>query len=108
MLIQLKYGGHIATPVAVIGRRPHGQHGLIKMPLVALHDELMRAAYEVDAVCLIEMSNHIAAEQVAGAPWTHTPANDFLRVRPEQIAHGTLMWHLLLPVYCSYLIQGGD
>lgn len=97
-LVELENGGHVAASVAVVGRRPDGEHGLGEMPLVALHDELMRAAYEIDAVRVVELRDHVGAEQVAGAARAHAPADDLLRVGPEQVAHGTLVRHLLFAI----------
>lgn len=68
------------------------------MPFVAFHNELMCATYEINAVRLIECRDHVRAEQIAGAAWTHAPANDLLRVGPEQVAHGTFVWHLLFAI----------
>lgn len=61
-------------PVAVVGRRPDGEHRLVEVPLVALHDQLVGAADHVDVVGGVELGHHIAAEQVAGPPRTHAPA----------------------------------
>lgn len=44
------------------------------MPLVALHDQLVRSADHVDVIGGVELGDHVAAEQVAGAPGTHPPA----------------------------------
>ena len=108
VLVELEYGGHVAAAVAVVGRRPDGQHGLVEVPLVALHDELVGATNEVDVVGVVELSDHVAAEQVAGAARTHAPADDLLRVGPKQIANGALVRHLLLAVDGAYLIESGD
>lgn len=63
------------TPVAVVGCRPHGEHGFIEMPLVALHDQLVSPADHVDVVGRVELGDHVTAEQVAGASGTHPPAS---------------------------------
>jgi len=78
------------------------------MPLIALHDELMRPADQIDPVRLVEVRDHIAAEQVTRAARTHAPADDLLRIGPEQVAHGALVRHLLLAVDGADLVQSGD
>lgn len=45
------------------------------MPLVALHDQLVSSADHVDVVGGVELGNHVAAEQVAGASGTYPPAS---------------------------------
>lgn len=63
----------IHTPVAVVGRRPHGEHGLVEVPLVPLHDQLVSAADHVDVVGGVELGHHVASKQVASASGTHPP-----------------------------------
>lgn len=63
-----------ALPVAVVGCRPHGEHGLVEVPLVAFHDQLVRSADHVDVVGRVELCHYVAAEQVARAPRAHPPA----------------------------------
>ena len=40
VFVEFEDGGHVAAPVAVVRGAPDGQHGLVEVPLVALHDEL--------------------------------------------------------------------
>ena len=42
----------------------------------------MRAANHVYVIGLIELADHVAAEQVASAARAHAPADDLLRVGP--------------------------
>jgi len=63
-----------------------------------LHDQLVRAADELQAVCLVEVRADIAAKQVARAARAQAPARDVLRVGPQQVAHGAVVRHLLLAV----------
>lgn len=71
----------IHTPVAVVGRRPHGEHGLVEVPLVPLHDQLVSAADHVDVVGGVELGHHVASEQVASASGTHPPPSGIWRRR---------------------------
>lgn len=63
--------GH--RPVAVVGCGPHSEHGLIEVPLVSLHDQLVGPADHVDVVGCVELGHHVTAKQVARPPWAHTP-----------------------------------
>lgn len=80
LFVELQDGSYVAAAVAVVRGGPNGKHGLVEVPLVALHDELMRAAYQLDAVRLVELRDHVRAEQVAGASWTHAPTDYLLWV----------------------------
>ena len=59
VLVELEDGGDVATAVAVVWRRPDGQHGLAKVPLVALHDKLVRATDHLNVVRLVELRHHV-------------------------------------------------
>lgn len=61
------------TPVAVVGRRPHGEHSLVEVPLVPLHDQLVSTADHVDVVGGVELGHDVAPKQVAGTSGTHPP-----------------------------------
>lgn len=65
----------IHTPVAVVGRRPHGEHGLVEVPLVPLHDQLVSAADHVDVIGGVELGHHVAPKEVASTSGTDPPAS---------------------------------
>ena len=60
-------------PVAVVGCRPDCKDSFIEVPLVALHDQLMGPADQVDVIGCIELGHDVAAKQVTSTTWTHTP-----------------------------------
>jgi hypothetical protein len=55
MLINLHDGSNIAAAVAVIGRRPHSAHCLVKVPLVSLHHKLVRSQDLRQPICPVEL-----------------------------------------------------
>lgn len=57
VLVEFQDGGDVATAVAVVGGRPHGQQGLSKVPLVALHHQLVAAADQLDLVGGVELQH---------------------------------------------------
>lgn len=65
VLIELENGGDVAAAIAVVGRRPDCHKLLIEHPLEALHDELVRAADEVDIVRVVELAHNVGAEDIA-------------------------------------------
>ena len=105
IFIHFQNGRLIAAPITIIGCRKYSYHLSFMTPIVAFHDELMCTAYEIDAVRVIELSDNVRAEQVASASWTYAPADDFFRVGPQEIAHGTFVWYFLFTIDCSNLIQ---
>ena len=105
MFIEFENGGDIAASVAIIGRGPDRQHGLVEVPLVPFHDELMGSTDHVDVVGGVELRHDVAAEQISGAARRHAPALRVLGIGPEQVAHGSVVRHFLLPVYGPDLIE---
>ena len=53
---------HVATPIAIVGCRPHCHERVVEHVLVPFHNELVRAGDEVDAIRRIELGNDIAPE----------------------------------------------
>mmetsp|Transcript_3559 Transcript_3559/g.6806 ORF Transcript_3559/g.6806 Transcript_3559/m.6806 type:complete len:278 (+) Transcript_3559:505-1338(+) len=106
MLVQFEDRSHVATPVAVVGRGPDGDERVVEHVLVALHHQLMRARDQLDCVCRVELRNHVAAEEVAGAARAEAPAVNILRVGPHEVAHRPLVRRLLQPVEVLDLVDG--
>lgn len=44
------------------------------------------------------LSHLICSEQIARASRGHAPSIDFLGIRPQQLAHGSVTWNLQPPV----------
>ena len=111
VLVDLEHGRNVATSVAIVGRRPDGDQVLVLEPeLVALHDELMGASNEADAINVIEFRGDLSAEQPSGTARGNRPglAGQVLRVRPHEIAERTLVRDLLLSINESNLVEGLD
>mmetsp|Transcript_44789 Transcript_44789/g.127911 ORF Transcript_44789/g.127911 Transcript_44789/m.127911 type:complete len:210 (-) Transcript_44789:233-862(-) len=75
-------------------------------PIVALHDELVRAGDELQAVGVVELLGDVLAEGVAGPAGRDAPAAAVVGVRPQQVAHGPLVRHLLDAVELPDVVQG--
>ena len=80
MLVEFKDGRNVAASIAVIWCGPHGDELIVKHPLVALGDELVRAANELDFVGLVEHAADIASEEISCSARRHSPAFHLLRV----------------------------
>ena len=58
-----QYRRYIATPIAIIRRRPHRDQRLVFEPVLEpVHDELMRPSNEFDVVDVVEFSGDFGAE----------------------------------------------
>ena len=68
----------------------------------------MCPAYQLNLILSIELLYNIATKQEACTSGTHTPASCLVRITPHQITHSSIMWHLLLPIYASDLVNGID
>ena len=55
MLIQLKDGGNVATPVAIVWCGPNSDQCITKHRLVAFHHKLMGASDEIELVGGVEL-----------------------------------------------------
>ena len=56
-----------------------------------LHDQLMGAGHQREAVGVVEGLRDVLSEGVAGAPGGDAPTAAVIRVRPQQVTHGTLV-----------------
>lgn len=80
------HGAPASVPVAVVWGRPDGEHGLVEVPLVALHDQLVGPADHVDVVGRVELGHHVAAKQVACPPGAHPPALGICKGETEDVS----------------------
>lgn len=112
--------GHIATSVAIVGRRPDRHDGflrevvltqgvsLLRSPgttqelgvwggayLVAFVYQLVGSGNGLEAVDMVELGGNLITEQPPSATWTHGPCIDILGVAPNQVAECTLVRNLL-------------
>ena len=106
--VELEDRCHVAASITVIGRGPDCHQRLIKHLFVALHDELMRPRYQLRPILLIEHFDTILPKDVASASRAYTPALNFLRVAPHEIAHWSFMRHLLFSIDRLDLIESVD
>lgn len=66
----------------------------------------MSPTYQLNFVLTVELLNDVPTEKVAGATGTHTPTLLVVGVTPHQVAHGTVVGHLLFPVNTADFIKG--
>jgi len=82
------------------------------VPNLPLHDELMRSAHKIQTVLAIPLFGDVGPEDLASAAGTHAPAWLVFRVTPEQVAHGSVVWHfdsaVQLPDHVQRLYVGAQ
>ena len=93
----------VPIPVAVVWCRPYSDQLLVEHHLVAFHDKLMRPRNQFYFICLAEMLTDVAPKEIPSPPGTQTPPLNLFRITPQQITHGTIMWHLLFSINGAYL-----
>mmetsp|Transcript_19392 Transcript_19392/g.56728 ORF Transcript_19392/g.56728 Transcript_19392/m.56728 type:complete len:305 (+) Transcript_19392:329-1243(+) len=108
MLIHLHDGRLIAAAVAVIGRREDGHDVHLVTPIVAVHDQLMGPADQIEAVLVIPLLRNVLAEGESGPAGADAPAAPFVRIAPEEVAHGSLVGHLLHSIQLPHVIERID
>jgi len=73
------------------GGRHCSQEVPSRVGLVAhLHDQLVGAGHQREAVGVVERLRDVLAEGVAGPPGGDAPAAAVVGVGPQQVTHGTL------------------
>lgn len=107
-VIQFHNGSLVATPVAVVWSREDGDYIPIMAPIVSFHHQLVRSGQQCQAVGVVVSLRDILSEGVARPAWRNSPTTTVIGVRPQQVAHRTLMWHFLQPVQSPDVIQGVD
>lgn len=65
----------------------------------------MGARNERETVVVVERLRDVLAERVSGTSGRNSPAAPVVGVGPEQVAHGTLVRHLLYPVQRANVVQ---
>lgn len=68
----------------------------------------MRSADQLQVVDGHKVGGHVLAEQPASTAWTLRPTVDVLRIGPDEIAEGALVWNLLVSVNVADLIERPD
>lgn len=108
VLINFHDGGLVTAPVAVVGGAEDGDNVSLVAPVVTLHHELVRPRHEGQAVAVVEGLRDVRAKGVPGTSWGDAPAGPVIRVRPEEVAHRTLVGNLDDSVQRANVIQRVD
>ena len=83
---------------AVVGCGENCYQAAIGHEFVAIFDDLMGTADQAELMSSIELSDYILPKYKAHTPIIISPTLDIkLRIRPEQIAKQSSIWHILWP-----------
>ena len=75
---------------------------------VSLLDELVRPGDEFESVDMAEVIGNFGSEYPAGSSGVDCPVFDIFWIRPHQVAEGSFMRNLDLPIDGPHLIDGLD
>ena len=105
LFVNLHYASFVAAAIAVIRCRENRHNGFLVIPIEPIHHKLVSSGNQFQVVSMVEVLRYVLAESEAGSSRRYTPAVSVVRVRPEQVAHGSFVRHLDLPVDGAYLIE---
>ena len=108
MLIDLHYRSLITASVAIVWSGEDGHHVPILAPIVSLHDKLMCARHQCEAIVVVECLGDILTESISCATRADAPSAAIVGVRPQQIAHGTFVGYFLYSVEAADVVEGVD
>lgn len=63
---------------------------------------------ECQAIIVIERLRDVLPKGIPSSSRRYTPSTSIIGIRPKQITHGSLVWHLLYTVESSDVIKGID
>lgn len=106
LFVHLHYACFVSASVAVVRRREYCHDLLLVTPVVPVHHQLVRPRDQFQTVGVVEVLRNVLAESKASASWRDAPAVTVVRVRPQQVAHGSLVGHFHLSVDLLDLFQG--
>mmetsp|Transcript_36841 Transcript_36841/g.115857 ORF Transcript_36841/g.115857 Transcript_36841/m.115857 type:complete len:209 (-) Transcript_36841:585-1211(-) len=106
VLVEAQDGGDVPAAVAVVRGRPHRDEALVREHVLEpLLYELVRTAYKLEPVDLIELRSDLGPEQPARPAGGDGPRLDVLRVAPHEVAEGPLVWDLLKSLDRADLVE---
>lgn len=105
VFIKFQDGSNVATTVAVVRSRPYSEDSFIEMPFESFHDQLVSTTYHFYIVGRVELGNDVRSEEITCSSWRHSPSLSVFGIRPQKVTHWTIMWHFLLPINHSDLVQ---
>ena len=77
-------------------------------PIISFHYQLVSSGHQSEAVGVVECLRDVLSEGVSRPPGRDSPSTSVIRVRPQEVTHGSLVRNLLEPVQSSDVIQGVD
>ena len=78
------------------------------LPLVTLHHKLMSPRNETQSVDMNELFGNILSKRITCTSRADSPSKSIIGIRPDEIAHWSLVWHLLDTVQITGLVKSID
>src|SRR5690606_35253273 len=89
MFINLHDRSLVTTSIAVIGSTEDRYHIPVLTPVVAFHDQLMSSRNQCQSVVMVKSLGHVLTKCIAGSSRRNAPSAAIIRIRPQQVAHGS-------------------
>lgn len=94
-----QYRCQIPASVAIVWCTPDCREAIVKHDHIPLITQLMCAENVVHAIHFQKLLDHLRPKCVSGSSWAQTELITLaVRVRPDQISHGSFMWYFSKPV----------
>lgn len=135
VIINLHYGGLVATSVAIVRGRENSHNCSIVLPLISLHNKLMSPGNEMKIVDVGELFCDILPKRIPRSSWRDPPTTSLMgskrktsqfsmkrdsrlyttdhhlpiiRIRPHQITHGPFVGNFLHAIQVPSMIKSID
>lgn len=95
----------VTAAVAVVRRTKHSHNVAVVCPVIALHHQLMGTGDPGQVVRMVKLLWNILSKTVAGTSGRNTPTTSVIGIRPQKIAHGAFLGHLLNSIKLSNLVK---
>ena len=92
--------------IKLTGENRH--HIPILTPIIPLHHQLMRPRHKRQPIIVIKRLTDILPKRIPRSSRADPPPTPIIRIRPQQVAHGPFVRHLLDPVERADVVQRVD
>lgn len=95
ILVNLHDRRLVPTSVTIVWRAEDCDNVAFLRPVEPIHHQLVGAGNQGQTVVLVEGLGNVLAKGISSATRTDTPTTTIVGVRPEKVAHGAFVRHLL-------------
>ena len=108
MFVDFHDGCFVTTSVTVVGCREDSHNIALLTPVIPIHHQLMSPCNQFEVVRMVELLRDVLSKSISCASRGDAPATSIIRVRPQQVAHWTLVRYFLNSIQLLNLIESVD